>query len=146
MGCYYCGNLGYLPLGRQLLEMTKGRKLNTLWKIRGAENVFGVVVAFFFGVFFLFVCLVFCYKEQPKKHFQEAQTASRRRAGISLPWCLQLRRAVLAGEGADCQANLLLSLSRMRRNFTQTLSIPQMAHPLLEKSGLTFFFLLPCSG
>ena len=46
---------------------------------------------------------------------------------------------MLAGEGAGWQADLLLSLSRMRRNFTKTPSILQMSHPLTEKSGLTSF-------
>lgn len=55
---------------------------------------------------------IFFLQGQPKKHFQEAQKASCRRAGISLPWLSQLRRAILAGEGTGWQADLVLSLSR----------------------------------
>lgn len=57
---------------------------------------------------------IFFLQGQPKKHFQEAQKASRRRAGISFPWLSQLRRAILAGEGTGWEADLVLSLSRRR--------------------------------
>lgn len=53
-------------------------------------------------------------KDNQKKHLQEEQKASRRRAGISLPWLSQPRSAVLAEERAGWQAGLLLSLSRNR--------------------------------
>lgn len=39
-------------------------------------------------------------KDNQKKHLQEAQKAYRWRAGISLPWLSQSRRAVLAEDGA----------------------------------------------